>query len=87
VNAAFLTTIAALDALERGPVRQAVEHVDYHADCFRRQCERDPELARIVSLPRATQPNPHDTCADCGGHAWHTDYRNGRAVGLCDECR
>lgn len=48
---------------------------------FRREC------ARLHSLPRASARNELDNCADCGKHATHTDYRNGRAIGLCSDCR
>ena len=47
---------------------------------FKREC------ARLAKLPRSTQPNPLDSCHDCGGYALHVTYRNGRAIGLCDDC-
>lgn len=34
-----------------------------------------------------SQPNPADKCAECGAKAWHTDHRNGREIGLCDDCK
>lgn len=72
--------------LERGPANDAHSDIirqyvgDPAVDQFKRECER------LNKLPRATQPNPLDSCHDCGGMALHVTYRNGRAIGLCDDC-
>lgn len=44
------------------------------------------ERERIANLPRVTQPNPADTC-DCGAESEHTEWRNGREIGVCASCK
>jgi hypothetical protein len=71
----------ALDTLRRYAPDPFADAQEYEAEQQRR------ELARFNALPRGpSQPNPLDRCHDCGGEAEHYDYRNGRAIGLCDEC-
>lgn len=49
--------------------------------------ERGPR--RYTPVPEAERvcaPNPADTC-DCGAESEHTEYRNGREIGVCASCK